>query len=112
MTDAAVIRLTAGAAELVGGRTELTLGLDGSLVVERVVGERRELCGGRVDLAVVTRLLTALRSQPGGSTESAAPEARRLTVSGLPSGTASWADGTPTPVPAVAGALEALAEQV
>ncbi|MGE7433071.1 WD40 repeat domain-containing protein [Kitasatospora sp. NPDC001175] len=112
MTETAGIRLGYGAEQLPGGRTDLTLGLDGSLVVERTAGARRDTSRGRVDLAVLTRVLTSLRSAPSGSDAGAAPEARRLTVSGLSAGPASWADGTTTPVPPVADALQALAEQV
>ncbi|MER5639679.1 WD40 repeat domain-containing protein [Kitasatospora sp. NPDC002227] len=107
------IRLGFGGEELPGGRTELLLGVDGALRVERLTAQGRTTRLGRVDGALTVRLLAALRAAGPGLTGAEAPAgATTLRVTGvLPGGDAQWADGTSTPLPETARLLEVLAAQ-
>ncbi|AUG76712.1 hypothetical protein CFP65_1838 [Kitasatospora sp. MMS16-BH015] len=107
------VRLSLGGEQLPEGRTELLLGPDGALRVERLTKHRHTTRLGRVDAALTVRLLAALRAAGPGLTGGEAPAgAATLRVTGLlPGGDAVWAEGTAAPLPEVARVLEALAAQ-
>ncbi|MER5639672.1 WD40 repeat domain-containing protein [Kitasatospora sp. NPDC002227] len=107
------IRLSLGGEQAAGGRTELLLGVDGALRVERLTEHRHTTRLGRVDGALTVRLLAAIRAAGPGLTGAEAPAgATTLRATGLlPGGDALWAEGTTAPLPEAARLVEALAAQ-
>ncbi|WP_055586958.1 WD40 repeat domain-containing protein [Peterkaempfera griseoplana] len=104
------VRLSLRAADRPGDRTELFIAPDGALWGQRTTAGVAEERTGGVDGAVLGRLVSLLQTAPDGH---AAPGLVRLSVNGLlPSGDATWGEGTDAPPAPALALLEQVVAQL